>query len=378
MERLRCSLVKSITQRMILLFRICITGIVIIECAMKHNPVLVCGIIILFLNELLRHYWIKSRFGILYYLSITMTIVGAGFVAFWLNSLPAGIYYLFPLIELIIDSDKIIYPLTILHIGLFMITNYLLKDLTLRNLITYISIFMVIYLYRRNIEEKRVIELINHELINANIQLKEYADNIEKTAKIKERTRIAQEMHDSIGHGLVALSMHLEFIQQTIDHDKEKACISLDKAYTLSLRCIQDLRGAVSVLKEDKAENNLKLSINELIYNIDQSRAKILLTFDNQAEKVNIEVKDCIYKTIREAITNSLKNGNANEIHIEVTNHDHILSVIIKDNGTGCDYFVKSHGLSAIEERAEKLSGLVSYETGKGRGFILRMEIPID
>jgi signal transduction histidine kinase len=320
----------------------------------------------------------KRRFDRTYYLSITVSILGAGLYAFWLNSLPVGIYYLFPLIELIIVCKRILYPLIVLHIGVFIIANYMLKDLTLNNLIVYVSIFIVIYLYRKKIDEKYEIALLNQELISANKQLKEYADNIEKTAKIKERTRIAQEIHDSIGHGLVALSMHLEYIQQTLDHDKEKVGNSVDKAYTLSLRCLQDLRSAVSILKEDKTENNLKLSIDDMINNIDQCRAKVLLTFDNQAEKVSLDIKNCIYKTIREAVTNSLKNGNANEIQIEVTNNEHKLSVIIKDNGIGCDYVIKSHGLSAIEERAEKLGGTVSFETRQGCGFKLKMEIPTD
>jgi signal transduction histidine kinase len=172
--------------------------------------------------------------------------------------------------------------------------------------------------------------------------------------------------------------MHLEFIQQTLDHDKEKAGISAAKAYTLSLRCLQDLRSAVSILKEDKTESNLKLSIDEMIDNIDQSGAKISLVFDNQAEKVSLDIKNCIYKTIREAVTNSLKNGKANDIQIEISNNEQILSVIVKDNGIGCDDVIKSHGLSAIEERAGKLDGMVSYETGQGCGFILRMEIPVD
>ncbi len=375
---------NRIMKYMILLLRICTAGTVIFECAMENVPnlwthtALVCGMILLILNDLLRYYRMKRRSGIIYFLSITVSIVGTGLYAFWLNSLPAGIYYLFPLIELIIYSERILFPLIILHSGLFIIANYILKDLTIRNLVIYISITMIIYLYRKNIDERREIELINKELVNANKQLMEYAKHIEKTAKIRERTRIAQDMHDSIGHGLVALSMHLEFIQQTLDHDKEKASISVAKAHNLSLKCLKDLRSAVNILKEDKTEDNLKLSISEIIDRIDQSGAKILLEFDNQAEKVSLDIKNCIYKTIREAVTNSLKNGNANEILIEVTINEHILSVIVKDNGIGCDYVIKSHGLSAIEDRAGELDGIVSYETGRGCGFILRMEIPID
>jgi Histidine kinase-, DNA gyrase B-, and HSP90-like ATPase./Histidine kinase. len=364
--------------------RMCITGMMIIECAKQSNSDIwvqlayISGIILLSFNELLRHYWTKFQEDRIYWISISVNIIGAGFYAFLLNSLPASIYYLFPLVELIIDCGKVWYPLVILHIGVFITANYLLDDLTLRNLVIYSSIFMVIYLYRRNLDEKREIAVLNQKLICANQQLMEYADNIEKTAQIKERTRIAQEIHDSIGHGLVALSMHLEFIQMMMDQDQEKASISIQKAHTLSLKCLQDLRSAVSILKEDRTKNNLENSIQEMIDNINQSEAKIVLTFDNQAEKVSLNIKDCIYKTIREAITNSFKNGNANEIQIKVAYKEHLVLVTVQDNGIGCNYIIKSNGLSAIEERAEKLGGMVDYEAWQGHGFLLRMQIPVE
>ncbi len=63
--------------------------------------------------------------------------------------------------------------------------------------------FAVIYLYRKNLQEKSKVELLNRELKIANDTLKEYSDRIEELAVTKERTRIAQEPHDSLGHYLV-------------------------------------------------------------------------------------------------------------------------------------------------------------------------------
>ena len=69
---------------------------------------------------------------------------------------------------------------------------------------------------------KNKIEDLNKELKNANITLKQYSAKIEELTIAKERTTIAQELHDSIGHSLIALKMNLEYAENVVELQPDK------------------------------------------------------------------------------------------------------------------------------------------------------------
>ncbi len=376
---------NNIIKRIVWIFRIFIICIVIFECVVLHfhsiemQMVSIGGMILLVSNDIFRYYYGKCKSGWVDFCSIAVSIIGTGLYTFWLNSLPASIFFLFPLIELFFVRNSILYPLLALHAGIFIVANFLLNDLSVNNLVIYVSIVVVIYLYKNNIDERSKTNSLNERLKTVNKQLAEYAQKVGQIAAVNERTRIAQDLHDSIGHGLIALSMNLEFIERATAKDNVKIADAAAKAHTLSLKCINDLRSAVSILKGEKiSSEDLKAALSEIVENIRHSGVNISLAFEGSIENICPDMKECIYKTVREAVTNSLKNGKADHIQIELTVRGHLLTLSVDDNGIGCESIKKSHGLSGIEERLEKLGGKAEYKTEEGKGFLLRIQIPIE
>jgi len=49
----------------------------------------------------------------------------------------------------------------------------------------------------------------------------------------------------------------------------------------------------------------------------------------------------------------------------------------IKDNGIGCDNFIKGNGLKGIEERINRISGYIEYKTKEGQGFEILVVLPL-
>ena len=103
-------------------------------------------------------------------------------------------------------------------------------------------------------------------MAKANAKLKE-------VTIVKERTRIAQEMHDSIGHSLIALRMHLEFAENVIEANPKRAGEALSKAHTFSQKSIKELRKAVAVLKEQSMSSPIELEelLNDMIESLQTS-----------------------------------------------------------------------------------------------------------
>jgi signal transduction histidine kinase len=302
-----------------------------------------------------------------------VSIVGTGLYLIRFDSLPLNFYFVFPIVEIFLYRPWIQIGLLILHVFVFLSVMFVLKAGVQKALFPYLAMVVLIYLFRSNSREKERGNLLNAELIEANAKLKEITI-------VKERTRIAQELHDSIGHALIALKMHLEFAENMIDTDPKKSKEVLGKALGISQTSITDLRKAVDVLKDDQAwKNKMKLrnSLDDLIESLQMvGGLKFELFFDDTAEYTSKDIQKGIYETVREAITNGIKHGKASGFHIDIFVHDNKLLLKIEDDGEGCADIKKSHGLRGMEDRIHSLNGKIQFMSTKGNGFAVEAEIP--
>lgn len=179
-------------------------------------------------------------------------------------------------------------------------------------LINYVGMFLIVLVFRNVIIERKITEELNRELKKVNLTLKQYSAEIEEFTIAKERTRIAQELHDSIGHSLIALKMNLEYAESVLEAKPQKAKDVIHKAQIISKDCLDNLRKAVNILKEDRSMGKLREVIMELFENFKEtSSIKVTLEMENTIQKVSPDIKNCVYKTIREGVTNGIKHGNA-------------------------------------------------------------------
>lgn len=215
--------------------------------------------------------------------------------------------------------------------------------------------------YRALIIEKNKVEKLNKE--------------IEELAITKERNRVAQEIHDNLGHNLVALNMNLDVVGNMVDKEDEIEEIII-KCQRLTKDSMENLRRAVYALKDKDISQGLIKSIAKLIHNIDHnSNIDINYNIDDKIEEYPTEYTNIIYSTLKEGITNSIKHSNCSEMKIYVEIGEQIY-MTVKDNGIGCEEIVKGNGLIGIEERVNKIGGQVSYIT-KGKGFIIDIKLPL-
>lgn len=248
-----------------------------------------------------------------FYISVTISIAMLG----WLNLVTpdSGIlaYIQLILIELLIFSARVSYILAGLNLMSYVLPSLLqhpsANDLR-SQVINYAGFLIVGLLFRTIINEKVKTVKLYKELQEANATLQIYSSAVEELAIAKERTRIAQELHDSIGHALVALSMNLEYAHQAIDSKQDKTKEVLATALSLSRDGMAQLRKAVHTLNQTFTAEHLRRALTALFSNFEQTQ---LLTFrlemDEEIEAENPHVKDCLFKTVREAITNGIRHG---------------------------------------------------------------------
>lgn len=246
------------------------------------------------------------------------------------------------------------------------------------NILFYFSIVGMLYNKKMLEIEKEEVKQLNEKLTLANIKLQEYSLKVEEAAISNERTRVAQELHDSLGHSLMALVMHLEFAKKIYSAKPEKVEEVISQSEKIAKTSISDLRKAVTLLNSDFEIKDFNSSIVKLISNFYLfTNIKIIFNANKNANDLSLIIKTSMYKIIQESITNSLKHGHATEITIKITITSENAELIIADNGIGCKHIIKSNGLNGIENRVNLLRGTIYYLNHTDSGFGIRTLIPI-
>ncbi|MNX19050.1 Sensor histidine kinase LiaS [compost metagenome] len=337
-------------------------------------------VILLGLNDLVRaRYWLISpqrHRQFLYSLAISILLLAGFHFRFPFGSLLTMIQL--TLIELLIFSERLSYLLVGLSLAAYVLSNMSTGFSYVRmgnDFINFAGFLIVGMLFRTMILERDKTESLYKELQNANSKLKSYSTTLEELTITKERTRIAQELHDSIGHSFVALSMNLEFAHQTIDLYPDKTKEVLGKALALSKDGMDQLRKAVDTLNQTLQVENLRGSFRELFANFEQTtKVQFHLELDNSIEGEHPGLKECLLKTVREAVTNGIRHGGATLFTIKVRKCVDGVSMEIHNNGRTSSPVVKSHGLLGMESRITALGG--HFEFSSDEGFSILVHLP--
>lgn len=340
----------------------------------------------LMINDYMRIIKLKNHTSYMY-ISLLFSICGAAILKYFVNGLGPSFYIFFSLAELFRlrkSMLKIFFSIhSLLFFAVYILKNGLpttmvkLSSLCIA-LLGYFGIASIAYSIKLVQLEKEEVNQLNEKLKLANIKLQEYALQVEELTVSRERTRVAQELHDSLGHSLMALTMHLEFAKKIYDIKPDKVKDALLKSESIAKTSINDLRKAVNLLNEKREIKNLNNSIEELINNFHLfGNIKITFNKDKNIDNLSSIIKTSIYKTVQESITNSLKHGNATEINIRIATNNECVKLVITDNGIGCTKIIKSNGLTGIENRIAFLNGTVGYFSHNNLGFGITAYIPI-
>lgn len=240
--------------------------------------------------------------------------------------------------------------------------------MTLVFVLVYNSLYFLYFLtLRRLFDEKSRAEDMNKRL-KASLEVQEeQALQLEELTLEKERNRMAGEIHDSLGHNLVALGMNLDVAEKILESDSKRALGLIKKSRELTSKSMEELRGIVYALK--KEELDLRKNLEDMIENLQSTGlVEIDLDIKGDLKKLSGDEKEQVYKSTKELLTNSLRHGQAKRIDVSL-DIDESLILRVRDYGLGCQELVKGSGLKALEERLKALGGSIFYSYEEGEGF---------
>ncbi|MCL1808192.1 MAG: histidine kinase [Clostridiales bacterium] len=195
-----------------------------------------------------------------------------------------------------------------------------------------------------------------------------------KLALAKERARIASVMHDNMGNRLVASINNLNLA--LLKPNLEEAKPLLDLVATSTASSLMMLRKTVEGLAPvDFCETHLVPLLESVINRISASGVITDLQISGDIEKLHATLKEFVYNSCQEALTNSVIHGRAENIVVKLGCSD-VLTMDIVDNGRGCEKIQKNNGLAAMESRAVSLGGKIRFGSPSSGGFGIHAEVP--
>ena len=188
-------------------------------------------------------------------------------------------------------------------------------------------------------------------------------------ATLKERNRIAREIHDNVGHMLTrSLLQAGALIVINKDEDMKEPLESLKNTLDTAMTSI---RSSVHDLYDDSID--LEKSIKDSISTVDE-RFEVKLDMDTDSDMPG-RIKLCILGVIKESLSNAVKHSNGDKIFISVQEHPAFYRLLIQDNGSCTKISQTGIGLENMQERARSAGGVINF-TPSPEGFRIFMTIP--
>ncbi|AZN41543.1 sensor histidine kinase [Paenibacillus albus] len=202
----------------------------------------------------------------------------------------------------------------------------------------------------------------------------EYAQASEYLVKLEERNRVAQEIHDGIGHAITGGLIQMEAARLTLRRDPKAAEALLSNAIAISKDGIEQIRRTLKDLKPPVEQ----LGLSRLRYAVEAygSRSELLTTVvhEGNMETITPIQWKIIHENVMEALTNAAKYARASAVHVEIRVLNRFIKAVVADNGQGADKIVKGMGLIGMEERTAAVNGTVTADGA--HGFVVTTLIP--
>jgi signal transduction histidine kinase len=205
-----------------------------------------------------------------------------------------------------------------------------------------------------------------------------------RRAASEEQLRMAQELHDVVGHGLAVIAMQAGVALHVLDREPEKVRESLEAIRTMSRESLDGLRTELAQLRAgagDAPERRPLPGLADLDLLVARIRAggvdvRLDIGTGLAAGELPTEVGAAAYRIVQESLTNVLRHADAEQATVTVSSRDGQLVVTVTDRGRGGDPGGDGTGIRGMRERTAALGG--TFEAGPAAdGFRVVARLPL-
>ena len=200
---------------------------------------------------------------------------------------------------------------------------------------------------------------------------------MEEMTVLKERNRIALEIHNTVGHQLTTALVQIEAAQMLLDKDLDESKRRLGIIKDQVRDGLQEIRQAVYAMRAEHEYEDFAGAVRELLIRVD-THAKVQVDCTmNDITTAKLEAKKALYHVMLESITNAIKHGHCQKMIINLTQKQGIITLSSYNDGQIPTNLHFGYGLKTMKENLAELGGSLQFCLGKNGWFGLIAELPV-
>lgn len=180
--------------------------------------------------------------------------------------------------------------------------------------------------------------------------------------EMKERARLAQDLHDRLSGNLSAVKMELGNHADTLQNVRDKLS-----------NCIRDIRDAAHNLMPVSLQNGMKVALEDFAAQFPNVR----FLFFGKEKRFDERTEFVVYCCACELVNNSIKHAGAQHINLQLVQDEKYVTLTVSDDGCGFDEkaVTKGFGLKSIRDRVASCNGRIDIFTAPGKGTETNIEL---
>lgn len=231
-------------------------------------------------------------------------------------------------------------------------------------------------------EEMELAQALAHQATLA-VHLARLAEREQQSVLLKERNRMAQEIHDTLAQGLTGIVVQLEAAADAAGEDGDEARRRIDLAQRLARESLAEARRSVWALQPRLLENSdLATALRTFLEQFAQNgtvQAKLVVW--GTARQLPPETESNLLRIGQEALANSMNHARATSVRVTLVFEARRVQLLVEDDGVGFDPSAEKSpagfGLRSMRERARRIGGRVRIHSRPGRGTRIQVTAPV-
>ena len=234
----------------------------------------------------------------------------------------------------------------------------------------------------------------HEELEVAHRRLAENMAQEQELAVLRERTRLAREMHDTLGHALVLISVKLEAAQRLRERDPRRSDQELETTKEIVRESMKELRASIANLRSPALEREPACRALSRYAREMAQRTGLRVSYDlhPDIEGLPEPIEETLWKVGQEALANIEKHAHAQNVLLHISHQDSQVFLKIADDGVGLPAGLCQHteeerdhykspaghyGLNGILERVKNADGQLAIGSNGTQGTSIEVTLPL-
>ena len=201
---------------------------------------------------------------------------------------------------------------------------------------------------------------------------------------IEERAQLGRDLHDGVIQSLYAAGMGLAGVRALLRDEQTEATVRLDQTRAVLNDTIHDVRNFITGLEPEALKSHTFTQAITALLEFMQTIRPIRTTVqidEALAGQLSLTQRIHALQIAREAISNALRHGEANQVEIILHGQERVAEFEIRDDGRGFTPSKSPYpgglGLTNLAERARELGATLTVDSQPGRGTRVRFVIPL-